>query len=75
MRKRFTLSLTSTELSLLYGILGFIGAGEVSGGPLEAETPQQRSANLRVFNSLCDRISMPSLHCMATSSHPLARME
>ncbi len=60
MRKRFTLSLTSTELSLLCGILRFIEAGEVSGGPLDAETPQQRSANLRVFNSLCDRTSEAS---------------
>jgi hypothetical protein len=57
MRGKVTLSLTPKELSLLRAILGFVEAGEVSGGPLDAETPQQRSANLRVFNSLCNRVS------------------
>lgn len=57
MKQRITLSLTVKELELLRVILGFVEAGEVSGGPLDAETPQQRSANLRVFGSLCDRVS------------------
>jgi hypothetical protein len=56
-RKRFTLLLTSKEFSLLCGILGFVEAGEISGGPLDAETSQQRSVNLRVFGRLCDKIS------------------
>ncbi len=50
------MSLTPAEVSLLRAILGFVEAGEVDGGPLDAETPQQRSANLRVFGSLCDRV-------------------
>ncbi len=57
MKKRIVASLTTTELALLRAILKFVEAGEVSGGPLDAETPQQRSANLRVFSNLCDRIS------------------
>lgn len=47
--------LTSAELSLLRAILGFVEAGEVSGGPLEDEKPQQESANLRTFKRLMDK--------------------
>ena len=56
MKGKVTLLLTPKELSLLRAILGFVEAGEVSGGPLDAETQQQRSANLRVFGSLCNRV-------------------
>lgn len=57
MKHKITLSLTPAELSLLATILGFIEAGDISGGPLDAETPQQCSANLRVFDSLRHKIS------------------
>ena len=57
MKRKITLSLTPKELWLLRGIFGFIEAGEISGGPLDADTPQQRGANLRLFDSLCEKIS------------------
>jgi hypothetical protein len=60
MKKRIAVSLTTAELTLLRAILGSVEAGEVSGGPLDAETPRQRSANLRVFDSLCNRVSEAS---------------
>ena len=55
MKRKIVLSLTQKELSLLAGILGFVEAGEVDGGPLDAEGPRQRSANLRLFNRLWDK--------------------
>lgn len=57
MKHKVTLSLTLKELSLFSAILGFFEADEVSGGPLDAETPQQRSANLRLFDSLGNKVS------------------
>lgn len=60
MRHRIALSLTPKEITLFAAILGFIEAGEISGGPLDADTPQQRSANLRVFNGLCAEIACAS---------------
>ncbi len=58
MKKRIVVSLTPSELSLLRAILGFVEAGEIDGGPLDAETSQQRSAYLRVFKSLCEKIAV-----------------
>ncbi len=49
------LRLTAKELDLLRGILGFVDAGEVDGGPLDDESAKQRSANARVFLSLCNK--------------------
>lgn len=60
MPRKLVLTLTPAERSLLAAIFGFIEAGEISGGPLDAESPQQRAANLRVFASLCDKISRPA---------------
>lgn len=56
MKRKTVLSLTQKELSLLAGVLGFVEAGEVDDGPLDAEHPQQRSANLRLFNRLWDKV-------------------
>jgi hypothetical protein len=55
-KRKIALLLTPKELSLLRAILGFVEAGEVSGGPLDAEAAQQRGANLRLFDSLCHKI-------------------
>ena len=62
MKQRITLSLTAKELELIRAILGFVEAGEVSGGPLDADTPQQRSAHLRVFSKLCEKVSGAKVH-------------
>ncbi len=56
MTPKFILSLTPNERSLLAAILGFVEAGEINGGPLDADSRQQRSANLRVFASLCEKV-------------------
>ena len=56
MKRNIILSLTQKELSLLAGILGFVEAGEVDGGPVDAESPQQRSANLRLFDRLWNKV-------------------
>jgi hypothetical protein len=55
-KKKFVMSLTPAEISFLRAIPEFVEAGEVDDRPLDAETPQQCSANLRVFGSLCDRV-------------------
>ena len=57
MKRKVNLSLTLKELGMLRAILGFVEAGDVSGGPIDAETPQQRNANLRVFDALCAKVS------------------
>ena len=46
------LKLTHKEADLFATILGFIEAGEVSGGPLDDESKHQVAANLRLFKSL-----------------------
>ena len=56
MTPKFVLSLTSKERSLLAAILGFVEAGEIDGGPLDAVAPHQRGANLRLFDSLCRKV-------------------
>jgi hypothetical protein len=56
MTLKFVLSLTPKERSLLAAILGFVEAGEINGGPLDADSPPQRGANLRVFASLCQKV-------------------
>ncbi len=56
MTPKFVLSLTSKERSLLAAILGFVEAGEINGGPLDADAAQQRGANLRLFNRLYHKI-------------------
>jgi len=55
-RKR-VLMLTPKEFSLLAAMIGFVEAGEVSGGPLDDESPAQRGANLRLIHRLCAKIS------------------
>ena len=56
MAKRIVLSLTPKEAEMLRSILGFIEAGEVSGGPLEGMKHQETTANIRVFNSLDEKV-------------------
>jgi len=56
MTLKFVLSLTPKERSLLAAILGFVEAGEINGGPLDSDSPQQRGANLRVFANLCEKV-------------------
>lgn len=56
MKRKIVLSLTQKELSLLAGILGFVEAGEVDGGLLDAESHRQCSANPRLFNRLWDKV-------------------
>jgi hypothetical protein len=55
-KRKIALSLTPKELSLLCALLGFVEAGEIGGGPLDAVAPHQRGANLRLFDSLCHKI-------------------
>jgi len=57
MKRTLILSLTQKERSLLASILGFVEAGEIDGGPLDDESPQQRSANLRMFGRLREKVS------------------
>ena len=57
MRQKITLSVTAKELDLVRAILGFVEAGEISDGPLDADMPQQRSANLRLFRSLDKKVA------------------
>lgn len=59
MKRRINVALTPKELELARAILGFVESGEIDGGPLDAETAQQRSANLRVFNTLCEKVFTP----------------
>ena len=47
--------LTGKELSVLRAILGFIEAGEISGGPLEGMKPQETTANVLAFKRLMDK--------------------
>ncbi len=58
MTRSIILSLTLKEHSLLAAILGFVEAGEVSGGPLDVDTPQQRTANLHLFDRLCTKTAL-----------------
>lgn len=43
--------LTLAELDILLAICGFVDAGEVSGGPLDGATDDERLRNMRVFSS------------------------
>ena len=56
MKRKAVVSLTQKELSLLACILGFIEAGETDGGPLDAESPQQGSAKLRLLGDLRKKV-------------------
>ena len=58
MNRKFTLSLTRKELSLLAAILGFVEAGEVDGGPLDDESSQKRAANIRLFGALSQKVAL-----------------
>ena len=42
---------------MIANFIGFVEAGEISGGPLDDESPQQRAANTRVFKSLDQKLS------------------
>ena len=56
MQLKKTITLALSELSVLRAVLGFIEAGEVSGGPLEGMKHQQTTANLKVFARLCSKV-------------------
>jgi len=57
---KYVFELTPSELDLLRAILGFVEAGEVSGGPLEGIKHQQTTANLKVFARLCKKVGWGS---------------
>ena len=56
-KKIICLSLMPGELSILRSILGFVEAGEVSGGPLDGMKHQEVTANVRVFQSLVEKVN------------------
>lgn len=57
MKRDAIVSLTQNELSLLACILGFVEPGEIDGRQPDADSPQQLSANLRLFGELRKRVS------------------
>ena len=63
--KKMALNLTISEISLLCRVLGFIEAGEISGGPLEGLKHQQTTANLKVFRRLQDEATGAYAHFFA----------
>lgn len=54
--KTHVLLLTDSELDLLRIILGYVDAGDISGGPLEGLKHQQTTANIRVYRRICQKV-------------------
>lgn len=67
--KEVRLRLSEREAELNASILGFIEAGDVSGGPLDAESKRQITANLRVFESLSTKLALARA-CAHTGKSP-----
>ncbi len=53
---KHVLELTDSELDLLRIILGYVDAGEISGGPLEGAKHQQTTSNIRVYSRICQKV-------------------
>jgi hypothetical protein len=55
-RKPIILELTPAEAGMIETLAGFADAGEISGGPYDDDSPQKRSANIRVKDRLLDKL-------------------